>query len=105
MKRVHTITLPSGDTLTIEARYHEDGMGSQGRSAHAHVERTMRAYQPPQGDQAQRYSAITAATHNLAVLYADLAPPSPELTMALRDLEMARMRVNQAIAINEPREG
>lgn len=56
----------------------------------AHVDRAF-AYAPPQGDQAERYAAIGA-------------PPSAELTLALRDLESGRMRVNQAIAINEPRQ-
>lgn len=69
----------------------------------AHVDRAF-AYYPPQGDQAERYAAIHEATKALAQLWIDLAPPSPELTLALRDLESGRMRVNQAIAINEPRE-
>lgn len=67
----------------------------------AHVARTLGAYRPPTGDQAPRYAAITTAAHGFATLLIDLCPPSAELTLALRHVEGARMRANQAIAVNE----
>ena len=71
----------------------------------AHIDRALKSYQSPQGDQAARYAAITDSTYQLAQKAIGWAPPCAELTLALRDLEMFRMRCNQAIAVNEPREG
>lgn len=82
---------------TPEPKYRDERM-------QAHIDRALKSYQSPQGDQAERYAAITEGTYQLAQKYIDYAPPSAELTLALRDLESARMRVNQAIAVNEPRE-
>lgn len=69
----------------------------------AHVERAF-VSRPPTGDQAVRYAAINKASRALAQLMVDQCPPSAELTLALRHVEDARMRANQAIAVNEPSE-
>jgi hypothetical protein len=91
--REHIFTDPTGETITVSAKY-------ENTTAHAHIARTL-AYKPPTPDQAPRYKAITAGAAQFAELLADLCPPSPELTTALRAVEEARMRANQAIAVNE----
>jgi len=58
-------------------------------------------YAPPKGDQAERYNEITEKTKELAHLYFELMPGSPEATTALRCLQEARMWANCAIATNE----
>lgn len=92
--REHIYTAPDGSEIAVPAKYEDARMQS-------HLDRTLGAYKPPQGDQAPRYGAITAATREFGQLLVDLCPPSAELTLALRDLESARMRANQAIAVNE----
>lgn len=91
--REHVFTRPDGSELRVAAKYSDERM-------QAHLDRTL-AYRPPQCDQADRYSAITAATAEYGQVLVDLCPPSAELTLALRALEEARMRAIQAIAVNE----
>ena len=58
-------------------------------------------YHAPKGDQGERYKRINDALMQAASVIFDCAPSSPERTLALRCLEDARMRANQAIAVNE----
>lgn len=58
-------------------------------------------YHAPKDDQPRRYEALRNKAHELAVLIAECTPPSPEQTLALRDLQRASMMANAAIAINE----
>lgn len=58
-------------------------------------------YHPPQGDQAERYQLISGEARRLAERFAELAPLSRELSLALTKLEEAVMLANAAIARNE----
>jgi hypothetical protein len=58
-------------------------------------------FHPVHGDQAERYGALRAAAKELAFLMAENCPPSAELTLALRHLQIAGMFGNAAIAIHE----
>ena len=58
-------------------------------------------YHVPFGDQADRYGEIREAGRQFMVTLAERCPPSAELTLALREAEMAVMRANQSIALNE----
>ena len=60
-------------------------------------------YYPPQKDQGDRYNEITAKIEETAHLINSLCPDSPEKTLAMRDLQRARMYANASIAVNEPR--
>jgi len=101
--RVYAINLPhEGDPdrqpIHVPRKYGGEGM-------QAHIDRTLAAYRAPQGDQAHRYQAVTEGAYFFAQMLVDLCPPSPELMLALRHVEDARMRANQSIAVNEGREG
>lgn len=78
---------------SVKQKYNDERM-------QAHVDRVS-GYRPPQGDQAERYAVITQWQKDSMQLLVDLCPPSPELTIALRHIEDARMRANQSIAVNE----
>jgi hypothetical protein len=60
-------------------------------------------YHPPKPElgQPERYIEIRRKAFDLALTFAELAPESRELSMALTDLENAVMHVNAAIARNE----
>lgn len=58
-------------------------------------------FHPVRGDQAERYEKIRFGAMQLAVGIMSMTPSSPEQTLAIRDLESAVMRANQAIALNE----
>jgi hypothetical protein len=58
-------------------------------------------YHAPHGDQARRYEELRAAGLRMALTVTELTPPSPEQTLALRDVQRAVMMANAAIAINE----
>lgn len=58
-------------------------------------------YHRPFGTQPERYIAIREKAKELAQLIQQSTPPSPEQTLALRDLQRAVMMANAAIAINE----
>lgn len=58
-------------------------------------------YYAPKGDQVQRYAQLRAKGKELALLYAELVPYSPELMEALSLLNLSVMSANAAIARNE----
>jgi len=92
--REHVFTRADRTELRVAAKYDSP-------RTRAHIARTLGAYKPPKGDQAPRYEAITILIDQASQALADLCPESGELTLAIRDLESARMRANQAIAVNE----
>lgn len=55
-------------------------------------------YQPPHGDQAERYERIRTAAGDLATLLVELCPASDELDQAVTHIDYAVMRANAAIA-------
>lgn len=59
------------------------------------------SYHPPKPGQQERYTKITDAFEELALLVADLTPESREQSVALTLLWQARMAANGAIAVNE----
>ena len=58
-------------------------------------------YDPPIGDQQQRYEAIRAAAHGLANLLDGACPDSREKSLAITHLEETVMWANASIARNE----
>lgn len=58
-------------------------------------------YQLVKGDQQDRYERINAAAKAFAKVILECAPVSPEQTLAIRDVQRARMMANCAIATNE----
>lgn len=58
-------------------------------------------YHPVKGDQQDRYERINAAAKAFAKVILECAPASPEKTLAVRDVQRARMMANCAIAVNE----
>lgn len=58
-------------------------------------------YHAPKDDQPNRYEAIRAAARNFAEVIATYCPPSPEQTLAIRDVQRACMMANACIACNE----
>lgn len=59
------------------------------------------SYQPPHGDQAQRYEQLRDGARELALLIAHATPYSREQSLALTHLEEVVMFANAAIARNE----
>lgn len=66
----------------------------------ADIERLF-SFHPPEGDEAARYKAITAAARNLAETIVRVCPPGPETTLAIRSVARARMDANAAIAVRK----
>jgi hypothetical protein len=58
-------------------------------------------YHPPKKDQPERYDRIRSKAKELAVVFAEDAPDSRELSLALTELENAVMWANAAIARHE----
>lgn len=58
-------------------------------------------FHPPEGDEAARYKAITAAARSLAETIARVCPPGPETTLAIQSVSRARMDANAAIAVRK----
>ena len=58
-------------------------------------------YQPPKGDQAERYVAIRDKFKDLALFLIEVCPESRELSLALTHIEEANLWCNAAIARNE----
>lgn len=58
-------------------------------------------YHKPTENQLPRFERINRTSRELAAAILGCCPPSPERNLALREVELARMRANQAIAINE----
>lgn len=56
-------------------------------------------YHAPVGDQVERYKRIREAAKNLAQVIVDNTTPSPEQTLAVREVEIACMRANQCVAL------
>jgi hypothetical protein len=56
-------------------------------------------YHAPVGNQVERYQKIREAAKNLAQVIVDNTSPSPEQTLAVREVEMACMRANQCVAL------
>ena len=59
-------------------------------------------YHPPDKERAAKHETVNAATVGLAKLYMNTCPASPELTLAVRKLQEARMWANAALATNGP---
>jgi hypothetical protein len=59
------------------------------------------SFHAPKNDQVERYSKITEAFKEFALLIADLTPESREQSIALTKLWEARMAANGSIAVNE----
>lgn len=57
-------------------------------------------YAPPTDETRPRFEAVTRAALQFALLLERSAPPSPELTLAIRKTQDARMWANCAIATN-----
>lgn len=57
-------------------------------------------YAPPTDETRPRFEAVTRAALQFALLLERAAPPSPELTLAIRKTQDARMWANCAIATN-----
>lgn len=57
-------------------------------------------YAPPTDETRPRFEAVTRAALQFALLLERAAPPSPELTLAIRHAQDARMWANCAIATN-----
>lgn len=58
-------------------------------------------YHAPHGDQSDRYQLLRAVARHFAETIARYCPPSPERTLAVRDVERACMWANASIARNE----
>lgn len=59
-------------------------------------------YHAPHGDQAERYERINKAAQAFALEVISCVPAdSTERTLAIRDIQRARMMANAAIAIHE----
>lgn len=58
-------------------------------------------FHPVIGDQAERYPQIRAKAKELALVMANLCPPSRELSLAITKLQNSVMWANAAIACNE----
>lgn len=58
-------------------------------------------YHPPDEDRKVKHERINEQTTQLAELYFDVCPASPELTLAVRKLQEARMWANAALATNQ----
>lgn len=86
--------------MTVGQAAREQTIEQQRERLHADFERRL-TWKPPTGTQAERYTQITEAAKEFGHLLIELGPPSAELTLALRDIESARMRANQNIAVNE----
>jgi hypothetical protein len=63
------------------------------------VVRNLTYQQPREGDK-EKYERITEAARTFALVVFDNTPPSAEQTLAIRQIEAARMRANQGIAVN-----
>jgi hypothetical protein len=59
------------------------------------------SYHEPKSDQPDRYVAIRTKAHELALLIAELTPPSREQSVAMTNLEQAVFWANSAIFRNE----
>jgi hypothetical protein len=57
-------------------------------------------YSPPDAVRAVKHEAVNDHTIKLAKIYFDNCPASPELTLAVRKLQEARMWANAALATN-----
>lgn len=57
-------------------------------------------YHAPKGDQVERYKSIRDNGKATAMIFEDLCPASPELTMAINHIDQAVMWANAAIARN-----
>ena len=57
-------------------------------------------YHAPSAVQAERYERLRAKAKEYAALIVELTPPSPEQTLAVRDVQRASMMANAAIAIH-----
>lgn len=58
-------------------------------------------YQPPKGDQPERYNLLRENVKALALLINEKCPPSRERSLAFTKLEEAVMWANASIARNE----
>jgi DNA primase catalytic subunit len=58
-------------------------------------------YQPPKGDQVDRYEHLRDAAADLATFYMENCPASRELSLAITKLEESVMWANASIARNE----
>lgn len=86
----------------------QKGIEKPMKESHKQPKRTLKediknrfGYHPPKPGQQERYTKITEAFEELALLVADLTPESREQSVALTLLWQARMAANGAIAVNE----
>jgi hypothetical protein len=65
----------------------------------------MFTYQPPVGDQVQRYQRIRDAAKQLALVILDATPGGADQAAAIRKVREAVMTANAAIALERVTEG
>lgn len=58
-------------------------------------------YYPPQGDQQKRYYRINAAALDFATVIQENTEECAEQTLAIRDVQRARMMANAAVALGD----
>lgn len=63
------------------------------------IEQRFGPYRKPTEDTAPKYEAIQKATLELALLIDKLCPPSKEKSVALTQLQLAKMSANASISI------
>lgn len=63
------------------------------------IEKTF--YHPAKGDQVERYREINEAMKDFMTVVARCCPSSRQKSLALTEMESARMWANAAIALNE----
>ena len=61
----------------------------------------MFTYHPPMGDQAERYERINDAARAFAVAVQQNTKECAEQTLAIRDIQRARMMANAAVALGD----
>ena len=66
----------------------------------AEVERLF-TYQPPSGNQPDRYKAINEKAKDLVLAIVENCPPSDDTEAAVRKVREARMTANAAIALED----
>lgn len=63
--------------------------------------RKMFTYYRPQGDQQERYDRITEAAYQFALVILDNTKSCAEQTLAIRDVQRARMMANASVALGD----
>jgi hypothetical protein len=63
--------------------------------------RKMFTYHRPQGDQQERYDRINEAAYEFACVILDNTKSCAEQTLAIRDVQRARMMANAGVALGD----